>query len=107
MKHIFVFILFISCGKSGGGDPPPDPVIPPSLTFSGLKVNGIYSGFIYNNINKKPVLKFSFSAPLNTGTAANSVTFKPKTGAVAAFTTSFENNDSTIVITPSSDLVSL
>jgi len=107
MKYIFVFILFISCGKSGGEDPPPDPVIPPSLTFSGLKVNGVYSGFIYNNINKKPVLKFSFSAPLNTGTAANGVTFKAKTGAGAAFATSFENNDSTIVITPSSDLESL
>ncbi|MHA4844648.1 glucoamylase family protein [Flavitalea antarctica] len=99
-------LILFSCGK--GGDDDPTPVTPPpataSLLFSGLRVNGLFNGYVYHNINRKPVLKFSFSAPLNSSTAPSSISMRSKAGAPAAFSTSFENNDSTMVVTPTSEL---
>jgi hypothetical protein len=103
----FLF-LFGSCGKSGGdGTTPAPPPSVPSLSFSGLRVNGFFNGYVYNNINRKPVLKFSFSAPLNTNTAAANISLKSKAGSPSAFNISFENNDSTIVVSPLINLAAL
>jgi hypothetical protein len=105
---LFVTFVLLCCGKSGG-EPTPAPAAgpAPSLLFSGLRVNGFFNGFVYNNINRKPVLKFSFSAPLNSSTAPGSISLKSKAGAPAAFNTSFENNDSTIVVSPTTELGAL
>lgn len=108
MRYLIIAALFISCGK-GGSDPEP-PVTPPvtgSIAFNDLKVNGAYNGFTYYNINKKPVLKFRFTAPVNTTSAGSSVSFRSKAGTDAAVIVSYENSDSTIVVTPSADLPSL
>src|SRR6202012_4029911 len=71
------------------------------FAFSTLKVNGINNGFNYNNINPQPVIKISFSAALNPNSITGSVTFSSKAGTAVAYTTAYENHDSTIVITPS------
>jgi hypothetical protein len=79
-------------------------ILPISPTFfinSDLKVNGLNKGFNYTNLNTKPIIKISFSAPINHTSVANSLSLKSKSGAVAAYNTTYENNDSTIVINPS------
>ncbi|MGB3005045.1 MAG: Ig-like domain-containing protein, partial [Chitinophagaceae bacterium] len=99
---IFLFFNFFSCKKNE--NPPPLQPPPASLSFNSFKINGQFSGFTYYNINTNPVLKFSFSAPLNRSTIASSVYFRDKQNNTVAFTTSYENNDSSVIIQPSSQL---
>jgi hypothetical protein len=73
---------------------------PSSFVFSTLKVNGVYNGFTYKGVNASPVIKVSFSTPVNHTSVANAVSLTSKTGTAANFTTSYQDNDSTIVITP-------
>ena len=74
---------------------------PSSFAFNGLKVNGTFNGYNYTNLNSSPVIKISFSAALNHASVANSVTLKNAAGTAVTYTTSFEDNDNTLVITPS------
>ena len=96
--------IFFSCKKSGNNPAPPPPVTPPSFSFNSLKVNGVYNGFTYYNVKPSPVLKFSFSAPISHSSVSGSLSFSDNTGGTMAYTTSFENSDSTVVIQPSSGL---
>src|ERR1700744_5437617 len=104
LKYNWIMILFlatVACSKEKKVTPAPPPVTTPtSFAFSTLKVNGTTNGFSYNNINPKPVIKISFSAALNPNSIAGSVTFSSKAGAAVVYTTTYENHDSTMVITP-------
>ncbi len=95
-----LLMMLYSCSKQQQ-TPTPVPVpVPASFSYSGLKVNGLYNGFNYKKLNTKPVIKISFSSPLNTNSVANSVIFKSTAGAAVTYSASYENNDSTMVITP-------
>lgn len=101
-NYIFLFFLlpfFFSCSKTENNNATPPPP-PASFSFNTLKINGQFSGFTYYNINRTPVIKFSFSAPLNRSTITSSVLFKDKSGATINYSTTYENNDSTVVIQP-------
>ncbi len=92
-------ILF-ACSKSPQPKPAPVNIVPASFTFNSLKVNDLYNGFSYVDVNKSPVIKISFSAPIDHNSAANSLSFNDKAGAGVTYNVAFQNNDSTIVITP-------
>jgi hypothetical protein len=97
-----------SCSKNGDGNNNTTQPTPSSFSISSLKVNGAYNGsYKYINVNTKPVVAISFSAALNTSTAASNITFASSSGTAVAFTTSFQNHDSTVVITPASSLAYL
>ena len=98
--------LFIisSCKKNGGSTPPPPPPPPASFSFMALKVDGAFNGFTYYNSSYHPVIKFSFSKPVNQASVNNAITFRLKSGGNINYTHAMENNDSTIVIQPSSSL---
>jgi hypothetical protein len=102
LKYSLGMILLLAlyaCSK--GAKVTPIPVVPSSFSFSALKVNGVYNGFSYVNVNTQPVIKISFSAPINHNTTASSITVSSKSGTAVSFTTAYENHDSTIVVTPS------
>ncbi|MDP4290854.1 MAG: glucoamylase family protein, partial [Bacteroidota bacterium] len=99
---LLVLLLTNACKKQSNPTPPPG--IPSSFSFNTLKVNGIFNGFTYNNINIRPVIKFSFSAAINHASTVNSFSFKDAGGTVVAYSTAFENHDSTVVIFPSQPL---
>ena len=100
----FLLPLYFSCSKSGNNNPSPPPPPPASFSFNTLKINGQFSGFTYYNINRTPVIKFSFSAPLNRSTITSSVLFKDKSGATINYSTTYENNDSTVIIQPAAPI---
>lgn len=80
----------------------PLPVTPSSLSFAGLKVNGVSNNSsVYRSINTQPVIRVSFSAAVNHTTTSGSITFNSKAGQAVSFITAYDNHDSTIVITPS------
>ena len=104
----FSLVLFVSACKKGGTDPTPVPnPTPTSFSYAGLKVNGTFNGFTYFNINFNPAIKFSFSSKVSQASVSNAVSFKDKNGVVVPYTSSLENNDSTVVIQPSSALAAI
>ena len=109
-KYFFLLYILIITGCSKKSDtssppapqPPPPPV--PVLNFITLKVNGNDNGFIYKGINTTPVIKISFSAPVNRSAVNNSVSLKTINGASVSYNATYENSDSTVVIQPVSPL---
>jgi hypothetical protein len=106
MKSLKIYLGLIlvaglfSCSK-GSKNPTPPPVPPASFSFNSAKVNGVSNGTNYANINNTPIIKLSFSAGVNNASVSNSITVKSSAGAAVSYTTSYQNNDSTIVISPS------
>ena len=101
---ICLIVLLQSCSKGGGSSPTPTPPAPTAFSFTSLKVNGSLSGLTFLGANTSPVLKFSFTAPINHSSATTAFYFKDFSGAAISFTASYENNDSTVVIQPASPL---
>jgi len=106
LKFCLVLIFcagLYSCSK-GGKDVNPPPTPPPvasTFSFNSLKVNGVYNGFTYINVNTTPVIKLSFAAAISTTSVSNSITFKTTAGVAVPYTTTYLNSDSTVVISPS------
>lgn len=102
-KHIFLLILFFcffSCKKN-----PSKPIQQPNpvtttYSFSDLRVNEAFNGFTYYGLNSTPVIKITFSSPINSTSINGNVTLTDASGAVATFSSNLENNDNTVVITP-------
>src|SRR5882757_1034357 len=92
-----VFTLY-ACGKKS--TPPPQKPVPASFSFYALKVNGVYNGLTYKGLNAKPVIKITFSAAINPNSILTSLTFTSTAGAAVTYSTTYENHDSTVVITP-------
>ncbi|HUS00881.1 MAG TPA: glucoamylase family protein [Chitinophagaceae bacterium] len=109
-KRYFYFLCYVlvlnGCSKkdSGNPTPPPPPPPPPALTVSSVKVNGVSAGSAYYGINTTPVIKVSFSSPVNRSSVNNSFILNKYTGGSVSYTVTYENNDSTVVIQPSSPL---
>jgi len=97
-----VILLLVVLGCSKDKKVTPTPVPPSSFSFESLKVNGVSNNSsVYKNVNNQPVIRISFSAAINHTSTGSSVTFNSKSGTSVAFTTAYDNHDSTIVITPS------
>lgn len=97
---LMLAVLAITACSKSNNQPGNQTPTPSSFSFTALKVNGAYNGFTYLNVNKKPVIKVSFSAPVNVSSATGAITFKAADATPASYTTALENNDSTLVITP-------
>ena len=102
-----VIVILYSCGKGGGGgSTPPPPPPPSSFTLNSVRVDNqpISQFTLYNTSVSLPV-KLSFTAPLNRSSVTTStITYRDKSGAAVNYNTSYENNDSTLVITPVGNL---
>ncbi|MBS1564032.1 MAG: hypothetical protein JST39_06570, partial [Bacteroidetes bacterium] len=102
---IFIAGLFTlsACSKSSSGGNTPTPT-PASFSFNSLLVNGAYKGFSYSGVSNKPVIRITFTAPIDHSSAASNISFTGKSGSTVAFTPGFDNHDSTVVITPAGTL---
>lgn len=92
-------IIAVACKKNDSGSP-----TPPRFDFVSLNVNGENKGLTYNGINVNPVVKITFSQPVNQSSIAQGVSFKTGTAAPVAFSSSLENNNTTLVIQPTAPL---
>jgi len=99
LNFVPVILFFVSCSK-GGNEPQPTPQQPVSFSFSSLKVNDVFAGYTYYNVPLQSVIKFSFSNKIDSATVKNSVVFTAANGTAVTYITSYENNDSTVVIKP-------
>jgi len=98
--YFLILVLFVTaCKKSDTPAPVDPPVTPTSFAFSDLKVNDAYNGFTYYGLNNSPVIKITFSSPINSTSISGNVTLTDASGNSVAFTSKLENNDNTVVIT--------
>lgn len=105
LSRFFIGVLcmvFFACGKKQVDPTKPVTPVPTTFSFNALLVNGLYNGFTYTGLNTQPVIKISFSAPLDHSSATSAISLKTKDGTPAPFDITYTNHDSTVVITPSS-----
>jgi len=102
---IAAMLLIAGCSKKDSPTPTPEPVIPP-LTVKAVKLNSntVSSGNIYYNSNTNPVVQYSFSAPVNRTTVAAGLNIKDNSGITVSYTANYANNDSVLLLQPSSPL---
>lgn len=102
-KSTYLFLIVIallSCKKSKTTDPVDTTPTPSTYSFSDLKVNGTFSGFTYYGLNNTPVVKITFSAPINQSSITANISLADASGNTVSYTSLLENNDNTVVITP-------
>jgi hypothetical protein len=87
----------------------PNVVTPPPGPFNivAVTLNGIPSGSPYVNVNSSPVIKCSFSSPVDPNSVTNGFFLKDNSGASVTYSVAYQNNDSVMVIQPASPLKSL
>lgn len=104
MKTVIVYlatiVILFSCKKSNGSTPP---VMSPFTAIRETVNDSTNSSLSFFNINYDPLIKISFSAPINTSTVAASIVFFGSNSAVVS-NYSYANNDSTLIIQPASAL---
>ena len=101
--YLFIGCMLVvaACKKNGDSTPAPTPT---SFSFNSLLVNGAYKGFSYYGVNNKPAIKIAFSTTIDHNSAGSNITFTSASGASVAFTPTFDNHDSAVVITPAGTL---
>ncbi len=95
--------LLCSCSKEKDSQ---DPVA--SFSYASFDVNGIKTtGFAYEHLNLNPIIRFSFTEPVNPASAANSITLKESGGKTLAFDAAYADGDKTVIIQPEDPLSAL
>ena len=94
-----IMLTLASCSK--GSSSPPVPPAPDLFIVVSNSINGQPFQSPSYNINSTPVIKVSFSSKIDKGLVSGNVLLTAGTGTVAAYSVSYENSDSTMVIQPS------
>ena len=107
-KLLFFGVLLssfiISCSKHTDTVQP----IAATISVSSIKINEVtYSSNNFSNVNINPVIKLSFSAPVDRTTVNSNILFSQVSGASVPLSFSYSNNDSLVIIQPSTPLRNL
>jgi hypothetical protein len=102
-----VVILFTvalnGCSKKSSTTPPP--ITPPAaFNSASVMINGKSAAAVNYYINTNPVIKFSFSAPIDHNSVSNNFSLAEKSGAAVTANITYENTDSTVILQPSASL---
>jgi len=102
---ILASILLGSCGKKSSGSTPIITPPPSSLSTKLITLNGKQEISLDYNINTTPLIKFSFSAPIDHASVNNSFSFVSSvSGTSVSFNATYSNGDSVVVLQPTSAL---
>lgn len=97
---VLLLFVFWSCSKKPGVDSS----APANFSSTGIKLNGHSANPSNYNIGVSPAIEFFFSSAIDKTTVSSAFSFKEKSGATVAYTVSYENNDNTVIIQPSTHL---
>ena len=100
--NVIALVLLVGCGKktADGGNPPAASFILNSWSLNGISAQPVY------NVPLVPIIRFSFSSPINRSTVSNSISLSQNTAPVL-YTVNYFNGDSTLLVSPSAPLVPL
>ncbi|MEO8771101.1 MAG: glucoamylase family protein [Ferruginibacter sp.] len=106
MKNYLLFFVVITCFQCKKQDASTViPVTPEPLTLSSAKVDNLFA--VSNNFyptSLNPIIKISFSAPIDHSTVDNNLSFIGVTGNNIAHSISYANNDSLLIINTDAQL---
>lgn len=104
------YLLLIACFFSFSCSKKTDPTLPSppagSFLISSIKANDSIAdrGNSFFNVDLNPVIKISFSAPIDTASVANNISLKNISGSSIPFIISYKNKDSVFELKPISSL---
>jgi hypothetical protein len=105
-----VMISFIQCKKSPSSSQPPPTPPPVSSNFDvatqTINSSNFTSTQTLYGVNNNPVIRISFTDKVDRNSVSSAISFTNKSQGAASipFTVSYQNNDSTIIITPSNNI---
>ncbi|ANE51046.1 glucoamylase family protein [Flavisolibacter tropicus] len=106
--HCFVLALLalqhVSCNKGSSSND--QPTTPPVFQLNSTSLDGKAPGTENYNVPFSPVIRLNFNGKVDKGTVAAAVHLTSESGAVA-YTASYANGDSSLVIQPASPLSSI
>src|SRR5687768_17473048 len=97
---LFAFILFIGCKKADSSDTGTNK----TFSFNSLTVDGVHKGFAYTGASLTPQVRLTFSAPIKASSISNGISFKENATTAVSYNSSLENDNTTVVIQPTSPL---
>ena len=97
---LLLLFWFWGCNKKPGNDSP----TPGNFSSTEIKLNGHSVNSSNYNTGVLPVLGFSFSAAIDKSTVHSAFSLTNKNGVTVAYTVSYDNDDKTVVVTPSANL---
>ena len=100
---IIIAVVAVNCNK-GSDPPPPPPPPPPALVLNQWSINGSPQANTYYSVNRTPVARLSFNAPVNRATTTTSINLKEASGAPVNINIAYQNSDSVLIITPAQQL---
>ena len=101
--HYFYFCLLLilfSCNKNKEDKPPENEL----FNFSSARLDQRPPGVLYKDVGLTPVIRLSFSEPINQASVSSAITLHPANSTSIPVNISFENADSTIVVKPQASL---
>jgi hypothetical protein len=99
LGFVLAICFLVSCSKNDSN------TTPITFDFTSHTVEGeTRPSFTYSGVSTKPVITFTFSDKIKESSIANAVTFTEGTTSAVSFTTSLEDDNTTIVVSPNSDL---
>jgi hypothetical protein len=96
--------LATGCSKNGGSSNNGGTPLPGPFNLTGVTVNGMAWAAPVYNVGFSPVIKCSFSAPVDHGSATTGFYFADAQGFAVATSVTWANKDSVLVIQPSAAL---
>jgi len=98
---ILLSVMLFNCRKEGN-----NAIVSSNVPFNynSLKVNGSFSGFSYKGINTVPIIKITFTAPVQHASVAGAISLTDKKSTPAQLDIAYENTDSTLIIKPAAPL---
>lgn len=98
---IILTLYLFSCSKKN--EPAPQPQ-PEAIAVKSIFINNtLIDNSLYNN-NTQPVIKVLFSGKVLPGSVASAISLTEVSGAVVPVNTTLQNNDSILIVQPSSSL---
>ncbi len=99
---LLLSVILVSCKKNENGSDKAT-----ALVLEGVFVNGVNSGFQYNNVNQQPVIQLNFSSPIDRASVATGIMLKNEANSTVNTTIEYANNDRQLLISPATNLSSL
>jgi hypothetical protein len=106
-KLYLVLILVALAAGCSKHSPSVNTPIPGPFLLTGVTLNGAVPASPSVNINFLPVIRCTFSAPVDHQSVANGFYLKDNSGNAVTYVISYQNMDSVLVIQPSTNLKSL
>ncbi len=100
---VLMVILFFQCGKKGS-DPVTPPPPPSALNLNSWTINGTSSVNTMYDVNRAIVIRLGFSSVVNRGSIASGVMLRENNGTDVSYSVTYQNADSTLIISPSQPL---